>query len=203
MPSNHLLKDCPMNVSSSVSEIKRTVTTPVSVVEQAMWILGFAVATAAAARFEIPHQPVPYTLQTLTVLLAGAFLGARNGAISQLVYLASGAAGLPVFAGGAFGILRLFGPSGGYLMAFPVAAAVAGLLLAERRSYLRTGFAFAVSLLVIFVSGTAYLYAVYTHEAWSAITSGFLIFSWWDVVKLAAATMIYHELAKRWPRLPA
>ena len=91
---------------------------------QLLWIAGFAAATALGARLEIPHSPVPYTLQTLCVLLAGAFLGPRNGAISQLLYLAAGVLGAPVFSGGAFGLAQLLGPTGGYLKilgVFPVA----------------------------------------------------------------------------------
>src|SRR5512135_696659 len=91
---------------------------------QLLWIVSFAVATAVAARVEIPHQPVPYTLQTMVVLLSGAFLGARNGALSQLLYLCGGAVGLPLFAGGAFGVAPFIGPTGGYLLAFPAAAAL-------------------------------------------------------------------------------
>jgi hypothetical protein len=86
---------------------------------QVFWIVTFAALTAVGARFEIFQYPVPFTLQTMFVLLAGAFLGARNGALSQILYLGVGAVGLPVFAaGGAMGILRLIGPTGGYLLAF-------------------------------------------------------------------------------------
>ena len=106
------------------------------------------------ARFEIPHQPVPFTLQTMVVLLAGAFLGPRNGAISQLLYLGAGALGLPVFAGGAPGFLHLIGPTGGYLLAFPAAAAVTGYLVTLRRSLFWTAVSMTVGLLVIFTSGT-------------------------------------------------
>ena len=94
---------------------------------QAGWVLLFAAATAAGSRLEIPHVPVPFTLQTLAVLLAGAFLGARNGAFSQAAYLLAGVAGLPVFAGGSWGAALLLGPTGGYLLAFPLAALVVGL----------------------------------------------------------------------------
>jgi len=166
-----------------------------------LWIVGFAAATALGARFEIPHYPVPYTLQTLVVLLAGAFLGARNGAVSQILYLGAGLAGLPVFAGGAMGLARLVGPTGGYLLAFPLAAYVAGALTARGTSFAWLALSFTISALVIFVSGTLYLFGVYTHDLPAAISSGFLIFSWWDAVKLGAATMIYGEVAKRFRRV--
>ena len=64
---------------------------------QALWITVFALLTAIGAQIEIPHQPVPFTLQTLFVLLAGALLGKEKGAMSQLLYLALGAVGVPVF----------------------------------------------------------------------------------------------------------
>jgi biotin transport system substrate-specific component len=170
---------------------------------QVLWILGFAAATALGARVEIPHLPVPYTLQTFVVLLAGAFLGARNGAISQLVYLAAGATGLPVFAGGALGVASLLGATGGYLLAFPAAAALVGFLIQSGpRSFARQVLSMSAGLAVIFVSGALQLYAVVFHDFGKAMSAGLLIFSWWDALKLFAAAGIYHELAKRWARLP-
>ncbi len=181
----------------------RTSASPVNgVLAQSFWIALFAAATALSARLEIPHEPVPYTLQTLVVILSGAFLGARNGAFSQLLYLAAGIAGAPVFAGGAFGVARLFGPTGGYLLAFPAAAAVTGFLLQKYSSLAWSFIAMAAGLLVVFTAGTLQLAALYFHNLRSAISAGFLIFSWWDLLKLSAGAMIYHELAKRWPRLP-
>ncbi len=173
-----------------------------SVAAQIVWIAGFVAATALGARLEIPHEPVPYTLQTLVVLLAGAFLGARNGAISQAAYLAAGALGAPVFAGGAFGPAVLFGPTGGYLLAFPVSAAVIGLLLKDGRSLPRCFLAMAVGLLVVFSLGTLHLFAFYIKNIGAAFNAGFLAFSWWDLLKLCAAAMTYREVGKRWPRLP-
>ncbi len=173
-----------------------------SLVAQGLWIIGFAAATTLAARLEIPHSPVPYTLQTLLVLLAGAFLGPRNGAISQACYLGAGSLGLPVFAGGAVGVVQLLGPTGGYLLAFPAAAAVVGYLVSVRRTMLWTLLSMAAGLAIIFASGTLQLYAVLLHNVGQAMSAGLLIFSWWDGLKLAAATMIYFEFAKRWPRLP-
>jgi len=169
---------------------------------QVCWIAGFAAATAAAARLEIPHEPVPFTLQTMIVLLSGAFLGPRNGAISQLAYLLAGVLGAPVFAGPAAGLAKLLGPTGGYLLAFPVAAGIAGYLLRQRRSLLWTMGGMAAALVVVFATGTIHLYAFYLHDGKAAFTSGFLLFTWWDFVKLVAAAMIYHEVGKRWARVP-
>lgn len=170
---------------------------------QLLWIAGFAAATALGARLEIPHSPVPFTLQTLCVLLAGAFLGPRNGAISQLLYLAAGVLGAPVFSGGAFGLAQLLGPTGGYLVSFPLAAAVVGFLVSKHTGLARSVVSMALGLLVVFFCGTLQLYAVAVHDWNTAFLSGFLIFTWWDIVKLFAAAMTYHEVAKRWPRVPA
>jgi biotin transport system substrate-specific component len=179
-----------MNVLPHMSHAVRT---EQSVVQQIMWIAGFAVATAIGARVEIPHQPVPYTLQTFVVLLAGAFLGPRNGAISQVAYLTAGLLGAPVFSGGGFGIERLLGPTGGYLLAFPMAATVTGFLTRQSRTLVWSFISMAAGLLVIFTSGTIQLYAVMFRNWGGAFSAGFLIFSWWDILKLSAAALIYHK----------
>jgi biotin transport system substrate-specific component len=93
-------------------------------------VLAFVGLTIVAAKFAVPlpGTPVPLSLQTLAVTLAGAVLGARLGAASQVTYLALGIAGLPVFAAGG-GLAYLAGPTGGYLLSFPIAAALTGWLL--------------------------------------------------------------------------
>ncbi len=180
-------------------------------VAQAFWITTFAFLTAVGAQVEIPHQPVPYTLQTLFVLLAGGVLGWRNGLLSMSLYLAMGAVGMPVFSGGGFGLVRLLGPTGGYLLSFPLAAALIGSLISLRPSVVpKTGgvvkrfladygwtlFAMSSGLVLVFLSGTAQLYAVLTHDWKSAVDSGFLIFSGWDLLKLGAAVAICRELRR-------
>lgn len=103
-----------------------------------MRILAWLITTAAtigllamASRVEIPMAPVPITLQTLAVTLAGALLGWRHGLIAVALWLACGAAGLPVLAGGTAGLARFWGSTAGYLFAFPVAAAAVGFLMAR------------------------------------------------------------------------
>jgi len=174
-----------------------------SVGAQLLWITLFAAATALAARIEIPAWPVPFTLQTMVVLLAGAFLGVRNGAASQVLYLAVGLAGLPVFSSGGFGLAKLVGPTGGYLAAFPIAAAVVGLLVAGRRELPRVILGMASGSLVILLLGVAHLYSFYVRDLATALQGGLVAFGLWDAVKAGAAAMIYREVAKRWPRLPA
>lgn len=169
---------------------------------QVFWVLTFSALTALGAQVEIPHFPVPYTMQTVFVLLSGALLGWRNGALSQVAYLAAGALGVPVFASAGFGLMRLLGPTGGYLFAFPVAAAVVGFLIHQRRSLLWSFISMAAGLVVIFTCGTLQLQATFIHDWPAAFSSGFLIFSWWDVLKLSAAAMTYYEISKRWPRIP-
>ncbi len=186
--------------NGSVTGAVRTQST---VLEQAAWISAFAALTAVGAQVEIPHQPIPFTLQTFFVLLSGAFLGARNGFYAQLLYITVGALGLPVFSGATFGLVRLFGFTGGYLMAFPLAAALIGYMVSLRKGYVWTLFSMFLGLTVIFTFGTLYLNLVSIHDLRQAIISGFLIFSWWDVLKLSAAAAIYSEMSKRFKKLPA
>lgn len=173
-----------------------------STVAQVGWISTFAALTALGAQVQIPHQPIPFTLQTFFVLLSGAFLGARNGFIAQLFYLGAGAIGLPVFTGASFGLIKIFGLTGGYLMSFPIAAALIGYLVTIRKGYIWTIISMFLGLIVIFLSGTLYLNFVAIHNIQQAFASGFLIFSWWDILKLSAASAIYNEFAKRYRKLP-
>lgn len=184
--------------------------TSAHIAAQAFWIGTFVLLTAVGARVEIPHQPVPYTLQTLFVLLAGAILGKRNGFLSMSLYLALGAVGLPVFATGGVGLAKIVGPTGGYLLAFPFAAWVIGYLLGAaplhkmseggQRTvgrYAWSFFSMLMGLLIIFSMGTIQLNFVYFHNWSAAFSSGFLIFSWWDLLKLAAAVGIYNQLVHK------
>jgi biotin transport system substrate-specific component len=93
-------------------------------------IAAFVLFTAAGAQLAIPlpWTPVPVTMQTLFVVLAGIALGPRGGFTAMLSYLALGAAGVPVFAGFSLGPAVLFGPTGGYLVMFPAAAALSGVV---------------------------------------------------------------------------
>ena len=121
-------------------------------------MISFAFLTAVGAHvaFYMPGNPVPITLQTYFVLLSGLALGSRRAAVSQLLYLAAGAAGLPVFAGARGGLAVLAGPSAGYLLAFVLAAAIAGQAR-ELRGWLRKILLLSVATLVIFAGGVAVL----------------------------------------------
>jgi len=97
----------------------------------AVVVASLFVAVCAQIEIHLPFTPVPISGGTLGVLYAGALLGSRRGALAVGLYLLEGAAGMPVFSGGAAGVLHLVGPTGGYLLGFPVGAFAAGLL-AER-----------------------------------------------------------------------
>ncbi len=159
-------------------------------------VVGAGAATALAARVAIPlpWSPVPLTGQTFAVLLAGALLGARRGALSQALYLAAGAAGMPVFAGGAAGPGSLLGPTAGYLLAFPLAAWVTGAL-AERgwdRHFLSTAAAMLIGSAVILGLGTAGLTFFVPWDR--LIAAGFLPFVPGDLVKTALAALLLPRL---------
>jgi len=134
--------------------------------------LFVTVLTAMAAQVSVPlpFTPVPFTLQPMVVLLGAAALGSRLGMLSQVLYLAAGIAGLPVFAASAVlppGLGRLLGPTGGYLMSYPFAAFVAGAL-AERgfdRQFPTSVLAMGAGLLVVFTGGVAWM-------AWGAVPLG-------------------------------
>lgn len=189
-----------MAVSSLATSSKTFPLSHGTTLAQTFWITTFAILTAVGAQIEIPHQPVPYTFQTLFVLLAGALLGPRNGFISMAMYLTLGALGMPVFAGAGFGFARILGPTGGYLLAFPLAALVVGSLVPQRIHFVWTLFSMFVGLLIIFSIGTVQLNVVYFRDWSTAFQAGFLIFSWWDILKLSAAAAIYRQLTGGWKR---
>jgi biotin transport system substrate-specific component len=163
-------------------------------------VLLFTGLTAAAAQISIPlpFTPVPFTLQPMVVLLGGAVMGARLGMSAQVLYLAAGIAGLPVFATSPVlpqGALRLLGPTGGYLMSYPFAAFVTGWL-AERgwdRRYVTSIFAMACGLAVVFSLGLIWLAIVAKPAAGfsAALRTGLYPFLAADLLKLfiAAAVM--------------
>jgi biotin transport system substrate-specific component len=161
--------------------------------------VGFAAAVAAASQIAIPlpFTPVPITLQPMLVILAGMMLGPVAGAASMLLYLAAGAAGLPVFTPvGAPGVARLFGPTGGYLIAYPVAAFVAGVLAARLSSLGGRWLAGLAGIAVIYFGGVTQL-AVLNGDVGRAIALGLTPFALLDVVKAFVAALISRPRATR------
>ena len=177
-------------------------------------VVLIAAMTAAAAQISIPlpFTPVPFTLQPVVVLLGGAALGSRLGMCAQVLYLLAGIAGLPVFAASAVlpqGAWRLLGPTGGYLMSYPFAAFLTGVL-AERgldRRYLTSVLAMAAGLAVVFTCGVAWLAWFARPAAASlqdALRTGLYPFIPADIVKIFAAAAVMPALWKltgRGPRL--
>jgi biotin transport system substrate-specific component len=165
-------------------------------------MLFLTALTAAAAQFSvhIPFTPVPLTLQPMVVLIGSAALGARLGAGSQVVYLLLGIAGVPVFAASPIlpqGVARLLGPTGGYLMAYPIAAFVTGWLAARGfdRRYLTSVVAMLGGLAVLFAGGVLWLaYFASGPEGavglQTALASGFYPFVLLDLAKIALASAV-------------
>jgi biotin transport system substrate-specific component len=156
---------------------------------RALGILVAAGVLALSAQFALPMPgtPVPLTLQPLVVVLAGLMLGPVDAAAAMVLYLVAGAAGLPVFAPiGAPGLARLLGPTGGYLLAYPVAAAVAGRIGAGRDSFATRTLGAVVGVLVMYAGGLAQL-AVLSGSLATAAVLGVLPFVAADAVKALVA----------------
>ncbi|MCS7050082.1 MAG: biotin transporter BioY [Thermomicrobium sp.] len=154
-------------------------------------VVAGSVLTALAAQVSIPlpFTPVPITGQTFAVLLVGAVLGSRRGAVSMALYVAEGLVGLPVFAGGKAGLAVLLGPTGGYLLGFIAAAFVTGWL-AERgwdRRPLTTAFAMALGNVVIYLFGVSWLAVFVGLER--APLLGLVPFLPGDALKIVLATV--------------
>jgi biotin transport system substrate-specific component len=165
-------------------------------------VATFTLLTALSAHVAVwmPGTMVPVSLQTLVVLMSGLLLGPRLGAAAQTAYLMAGASGLPVFAGG-LGVAYLFGPTGGYLLAFPVAAAVAGHLASHARGgpMLRTvvlAAAAVAATLVVYAGGWAQLTAL-TGDAGTALRLGVLPFLAGDAAKVVMAVVLAGRLRGR------
>ena len=159
-------------------------------------VVSFTILTAIAAQFTIPVKPVPFTLQTVMVVLAGAFLGARYGAFSQILYLIAGSVGLPVFAGMSFGFMTLFGPTGGYLLSFPIAAFITGYLVEKNKSYFFVTLSMIAANIFILFMGTLFLNTFYVRNMYESLRYGAAIFSIWTVVKLFITVNIYYFLKR-------
>jgi biotin transport system substrate-specific component len=149
-----------------------------------------ALALASQFALPVPGTPVPITLQPLIVVLAGLLLGPADAAVAMVLYLVAGAAGLPVFSPiGAPGIARLLGPTGGYLLAYPLAAAVAGWLGAGKPSFVTRALAAMAGILVLYLGGLAQL-AVLSGSLATAAVQGVLPFVAADAVKALVAAAV-------------
>ncbi|MDT5271910.1 MAG: biotin transport system substrate-specific component [Acidobacteriota bacterium] len=182
-----------MNSYAKAETLVGMLAAPLDWTRSALLVVGFSLLTAAAAQLVVPlpWTPVPLTGQTFAVLLTGALLGPRLGALAMLAYLAEGAAGLPFFRGGAGGVGHFSGATAGYLLAFPAAAYVTGHL-AERgwdRRFVTAAAAMALGSLVILACGWAWLALMFKGSA-EAFRLGVAPFLPGDVLKVALAAAV-------------
>jgi biotin transport system substrate-specific component len=164
----------------------------------AIGIGALVVALSAQVVVPVPFSPVPMTLQPLAVLVVGGLLGGAAGLGALLLYIALGLAGLPVFAGGGSGVSRLLGPTGGYLLAFPIAAWVTGVLLRpvltalhtpSTGSVLRVLLVCALGMVIIHVGGVAQL-ALLGGDPLLAFRVGFVPFLTGDLIKVGLSAAL-------------
>lgn len=160
---------------------------------QAAIVVGASLFVALCARVTIPlpFTPVPLTLQNFAVLVVGMTLGRRRGFAALALYLAEGASGLPVFnPTGLGGVAQLLGPTGGFLMAYPFVAALAGWILERgKRSFTRAAVAGFLAEALLFASGIGWL-AVLTHSFAQAVRFGFYWFVFAEVIKIMFAAAV-------------
>jgi biotin transport system substrate-specific component len=184
--------------------VARTRRLPAADLARVAVFAGIIAALSLPAQFYLFGSAVPVTLQTLGVMLAGLVLGARLGALAVLVYLAIGAVGVPVFAGGAAGLAPFAGPTGGYLIAFPLGAFVTGLI-AFRGGRFRPALAFVAAvvggILVVYAIGVPVLAWRTDLDLWSAIRLGGVIFLPGDLIKAGLAALIATGVHRAYPRL--
>ncbi len=166
--------------------------------KQAAIVVGASLFVALCARISVPlpFTPVPLTLQNFGVLAVGLTLGSRRGFAALLLYLAEGASGLPVFSMGG-GIAHFFGPTGGFLLTYPLVAFVAGWLYENTSGrFVAAAWASFVAELVLFAGGLSWL-AVYTHSISLAVRYGLYWFVFAEVIKIMMAAAVGTRWGKK------
>jgi biotin transport system substrate-specific component len=159
------------------------------------------VALCARVVLPLPFTPVPLTLQNFGVLLVGLTLGGRRGFAALILYLAEGLMGMPVFSPtGPGGIAQLLGPTGGFLLAYPFVAGIAGWVFEKggagaQKSFARAAAAGVLAEIVLFAGGLGWL-AVLTHSFAQAIRFGLYWFVFAEIIKIMSAA----ALASGWQR---
>ena len=167
---------------------------------QAASVIGASLFVAFCARITLslqPFTPVPLTLQNFGVLLVGLMLGSRRGFAALALYLAEGAAGMPVFnPTGPGGLAQLFGPTGGFLLVYPFVASLAGWIMERgEKTFARATAAGVLAEIVLFAGGISWL-AILTHSFAQAVRLGLYWFVFAEVIKVISAAAI----AKGWQR---
>jgi biotin transport system substrate-specific component len=153
------------------------------------------VALCARVTLPLPFTPVPLTLQNFGVLAVGLSLGSRRGFVALILYLAEGLAGMPVFSPtGPGGVAQLLGPTGGFLLAYPFVAGIAGWVFEEKaaesgKSFARAATACVLAEIYLFVGGLSWL-AILTHSFAQAIRFGLYWFVFAEVIKIMSAAAL-------------
>ena len=174
-----------------IAELRRTAAGRVAL------ILGATALVALCARLTVPlwFTPVPLTLENFAVLLVGLTLGPVDGFAAMALFLVEGTSGIPVFSPGPGGLTQLLGPSGGFLMAYPLVAATAGAIsraaAARRHEFVGAVVAGVAATLVLFAMGAAWFAHLLHLSAGAAFGMGVAPFLPGEVVKIAAAAGIY------------
>ena len=169
-------------------------------------VIGASLLVALCARvaLPLPFTPVPLTLQNFGVLLVGLALGPRRGFAALALYLAEGLAGMPVFSPtGPGSVAQLLGPTGGFLLAYPFVAGIAGWIFETRvfasksgkKSFARAAVACVLAEIYLFIGGLSWL-AILTHSLAQAIRFGLYWFIFAEVIKIMSAA----ALASGWQR---
>jgi biotin transport system substrate-specific component len=160
------------------------------------------VALCARVTLPLPFTPVPLSLQNFGVLLVGLSLGSRRAFVALVLYLAEGLAGMPVFSpAGPGGVAQLLGPTGGFLLAYPFVAGIAGWVFEEKaaesanKSFARAATACILAEIYLFVGGLSWL-AILTHSFAQALRFGLYWFVFAEVIKIMSAAAI----ASGWQR---
>ena len=168
--------------------------------KQVAIVVGASLFIAVCARLTVPLPltPVPLTLQNLGVLLVGLTLGPRRGFAALALYLAEGMSGMPVFnPTGLGGIAQLAGPTGGFLLAYPFVAGIAGWIAESgKKTFARATFASLVAEIALFAAGISWLY-ILTHSFAQAVRFGLYWFVFAEVIKIMMAA----GLVSTWTRV--
>lgn len=169
----------------------------------------FAALTAVSSYISIPIGPVPITLQSLVVILAGLILGSKVGALSQLTYVLLGLVGLPIFSGGSGGLDSIFHHTFGFIISFIFTAYIVGKITERDKSYKSISIAVIIGTIFIYIIGVPYFYLIFTTylgksiSFYGALKFACIPFIPGDVAKAIIAILLSKELIKRLPKASA
>lgn len=162
-------------------------------VRQVALVVGASLFVALCARvtLPLPFTPVPLTMQNFGVLLVGLTLGSRRGFAALALYLVEGASGMPVFnPTGLGGVAQLLGPTGGFLLAYPFVAGIAGWIMESgKKTFARAATAAVLAEIALFAGGLSWL-AILTHSLAQALRFGLYWFVFAEVIKVMSAAAI-------------